>query len=372
MPETLWLVVASFLVLLMQGGFLLLEAGSVRTKNAVNVAQKNISDLTICWVAFSLIGFTVMFGLPSPILFDPILTEVSIPSKNGMPNGAHPLVHFVYQLGFCGATATMISGSVAERMRFVPYLGVTGLVALLIYPIVGWGVWGNHFIDNRSAWLADLGFIDFAGATVIHSLGAWVALIACWQIKPRRGRFSADGKVQKIHGHSAVLSTCGTLLLLIGWVGFNLGGLSPAHEHFGRAFINTLTGACFGALSGMMIGWFLDGGVFNPGRTCNGMIAGLVSVTACAAWVLPIYAVLIATIGGALSQLLAYWLLHHLKIDDPLDVVATHGGAGIWGTLAIAGFVEPEYLSLHSRWHQLGIQIAGAIGIGLYATIIRS
>jgi len=353
--ETLWLLGATLLVLAMQAGFLMLEAGRVRTRNAINVAQKNISDIAISWTVYMFIGFVIMFGIFPPGLF----------SHADNLN----VVQFLYQVSFCGAASTIIAGAVAERMAFRAYLFLTICVAAVVYPVVGWIVWGDLFDHDRAALLADAGFIDFAGGTVVHGVAAWTALVACLMLGPRIDRFDQDGKPNVMPGHNSVLSTFGVLILVIGWFGFNMGQLSPLDSRFGDALLNTASAAAVGAVAGLTLGCYLDRGVFNPGRTANGIIGGLVAVTASVALTPPIMSILLAATGGFVAVLASEVLLHRFKIDDPLDVVATHGIPGAMGTLAVAFVVRPEYLTAPSRLSQLGIQ---ALGVSLVVVVTAS
>jgi len=354
--ETLWVLGATLLVLAMQAGFLMLEAGRVRTRNAVNVAQKNITDVAVSWTVFMFIGFVIMFGIPPPGLF----------SHADNLN----VVQFLYQVSFCGAASTIIAGAVAERMVFRAYLFLTVCVAAIVYPVVGCIVWGDLFDQDRSALLADAGFIDFAGGTVVHGVAAWTALVACLMLGPRIDRFDQNGKPNVMPGHNTVLSTFGVLILVIGWFGFNMGLLSPLDSRFGDALLNTASAAAVGALAGLTLGCYLDRGVFNPGRTANGIIGGLVAVTASVALTPPIISILLAATGGFLAVLASDVILHRFKIDDPLDVFATHGVPGVVGTLAVAYVVRPEYLAAPSRLSQLGIQSLGVIFVLTITTSI--
>jgi|GEM_PF-734150 len=343
--EALWLIVASTLVLSMQIGFLLLEGGRVRAKNSISVAQKNISDLIVSWVCFSLIGFQIMFGV-----------GVSSPESGG----ASPL-QFVFQLGFCATAASIVSGGIAERMRFVNYLMMAAVMAAVIYPIAGWWVWGDLFSAERTAWLAELGFIDFAGATVVHVTGAGAALVGIVMLGPRLGRFDDNGNPLPMASHSSIMSLQGTLILLVGWIGFNGGGLALSDPLLQPVIMNTLTTAAFGAFAGVILGVSLDRGIFNPGRTINGLIGGLVAGTACVHLLNQYQAMVVGVLGGVAAVGAAEWFLTRLKLDDPVDVVATHGVAGVVGTLSVALFAPAGLLVGGSRLMQFGVQLFGIV-----------
>ena len=353
--EQLWLLLATLLVLGMQGGFLLLEAGRVRAKNSVSVAQKNVGDLVVSWTAFFLFGYWLMFGVAGPL-------SPSFPASEALG--------FLFQLGFCSTAASIVSGGVAERMRFVVYLVLVALVAAVIYPLVGRWVWGGLGAGAGGSWLAGLGFVDFAGATVVHGVGAWVALAGILAIGPRLGRFDEQGGVQPIGGHSAVLSLLGLLVLCVGWFGFNGGALSPDDPRFAPTLLATAAAAAFGALAGMLAGAVLDRGVFNPSRVLCGMLGALVTITACADTASSGEAVLLGLAGGLLSTLGAHWLLHRWRLDDPLDVVATHGLSGVLGTLAVAFVGDADALPAGSRLAQAGVQLLGVAVVFAFAFVL--
>ena len=361
LADNLWQLVAAFLVLSMQAGFLLLEAGRVRERNAVSVAQKNASDLSMCWAIFILCGYEFAFGIPSPMHSSNLdLAEVA---------------NFLFQLGFCGAAATIISGAVAERFRFSAYLLLTLIVAGVFYPLAVWSIWGNVMLPDRSAPLADIGFVDFAGGTAVHVLSGGIALAAALIVGPRLGRFSEDGQVNTLHGYSPVLQLLGSLVLMLGWLGFNAGSLSPGNPLFASALINTITAASFGALTGLLLGYFLDQGVFNPNRTINGLLAALVAITAGAPYAQIVEVMVLSVLAAGLALWCSDWLAIKFKIDDPLDVFATHGVAGILGTLAVAWFLPNEMLIAGSRFSQFIIQAFGTFSvlslsfIGSYLTL---
>ena len=348
----LWRFGATILVLAMQAGFLLLEAGNVRSKNSINVAQKNVTDLTLCWVAFLAVGFSIAFGLPSPLW---------------SAESSTPIIEFLFQLGFCGAAATIIAGAVAERMSFAAYAFLTVAVVVLIYPVAAWTAWGNLLITHRPAILADLGFVDFAGGTVVHALAAAVALAAVIQIGPRLGRFTDEGKVVAIAGHSPVLSMLGLTILLIGWFGFNAGALAPGTALFKQTILNTATAACFGAVIALFVGRTIDGGVFAPQRTINGILGGLVIITACGGYPTTLEAAGLGLVGGLVAILGADLVLKKLKLDDPLDVIAVHGFNGVLGTIMVAAFLPVDMLAGGSRLTQLGVQSLGAGALAVVA-----
>ena len=323
----------------------MLEGGRVRSKNSINVAQKNVSDLMVAWVCFFLFGFAIMYSIPMPS------SGESIPSP----------LHFLFQLGFCATAASIVSGGVAERMRFIPYLVIAAVMGAFLYPIVGRMAWGDTYVESPFTFLADIGFVDFAGGTVVHAIGGWAALIAILMIGPRTDRFDKNGKPQPMPSSNSIMSLQGALILCFGWIGFNAGSISVADPKLAEVVTNTFSTAAFGAAGGAIVGAYLDRGVFNPARTINGLIGGLVTSTA-AIHVMSAYeAMFFGIVGGALATACGHYLLVRFKIDDPVDVVATHGIPGTFGTLLFAFVAPVELLVGQSRLMQFGVQLFGSI-----------
>lgn len=348
--DHVWTMLAAALVLFMQCGFLLLEAGLVRSKNSINVAQKNLTDFLIAASGFWLVGFALMFG---PSLGGWVGTGGF--AFDGLPDWT--FTFFVFQMVFCGTAATIMSGSVAERMTFSGYLWGTCISALLIYPVFGHWAWGNLLVADNPAWLADLGFIDFAGSTVVHSIGAWVGLAGIVVLGPRLGRYDADGRPQPIHGHSPVLATSGALILLVGWVGFNGGSTTAGTPAFAHIVTNTILSGTFGGLVAMLVGRYFDG-LFSPMWPINGMLAGLVAITAGCDVVGTHGAIVI----GASSGLVVYGAtlaMERMGLDDSIGAVPVHGVTGAWGTLLLALVAPADALAGGSHLTQLGIQAIG-------------
>ena len=364
-----WMLICAILVLFMQAGFLLLEAGVVRSKNSINVAQKNASDFVICGVIFFLFGFQITFGEGSSPFF-------GFGGIEPMQGNASALVVMIYQFGFCATAATIISGAVAERMKFSSYLCLAIFVAAMIYPMFAHIVWGNAILTDNPAYLADKGFIDFAGSTVVHSTAAWVALAAIIVLGARRDRFDADNKPREINGHSSVLAFLGTVILLIGWIGFNAGAIKPEAPILPQIIANTIVAASFGATAGMILGYVLDRGLFKPMATIIGLLGGLVAITAGVSIVSIAGAALIGIAGGGIAIIGSYVLAHVFKLDDPLDVVPVHGMAGIAGTLLLVALGDETQMVNNSRFDQFLVQLEG-IGLnfiwsfGLGYTFLR-
>jgi len=352
--DLVWILICAALVMLMQGGFAFLESGMVRAKNSINVAIKNLTDFCLSFGLFFVIGFGLMFGstvggvLGKPILF---LFGYDSPFQ---------LAFFMFQVVFCGTAITIISGAVAERTRFSAYLMVAALVSVLIYPIAGHWAWGG--LDgnaNATGWLAELGFIDFAGSTVVHSVGGWCALAAVLVIGPRIGRFDSDRPIQ---GHNLPMVTLGVLLLWFGWFGFNGGSTLEANDTIPLILVNTSIAASFGGLGSLALSWTIMKRADAP-QVLNGVLAGLVGITASADIQTPLTALIIGVIAGGVS-FGGSMLLERLRIDDAVGAVPVHCFAGVWGTIAVALFGD---LGGASRIHQLFIQLLGIAVTALWA-----
>jgi len=356
--DSLWLTLSTFLVLLMQVGFLLLEGGRVRSKNSINVAQKNAADLAVSWVCFMSFGFLLMFGANPP------LTDAS----QAIYKSPSPM-EFIYQLAFCAAAASIISGAVAERMSFKAYLLLTVAVSGFIYPLVGRMIWGDTFNLEVTSWLYENGFKDFAGSTVVHGVGGWAGLIAIIMLGARHGRFDENGNPNALPSNSSVLALTGVLLLLFCWIGFNGGSISPSDPKLQRTLLNTLTGAAAGGLCSMLLGAWLDKGIFNPSRICTGLIGSLVACTAAADQMYTVQAIAVGAMGGMIATYAAEILLVKFKLDDPIDVVSSHGIVGAFGTLMVA-FVGPvSALPTGSRLNQFGIQLLGVVLVFAFVSL---
>ncbi|MFK7995849.1 MAG: EAL domain-containing protein [Granulosicoccus sp.] len=355
---------ATVLVLSMQAGFLMLEGGRVRAKNSINVAQKNVTDMMIVWAVFFSGGSLLMFGASISSLVGDAALEATVTHSELTP------LHFIFQVAFCSTAATIVSGAVAERITFRAYLAITVVVAGLIYPIAGRLVWGNIYNPEVSAWLADLGFIDFAGATVVHGVGAWVGLVAILMIGPRIGRFDEDGKPRVMPAHNAVIALFGVFILLIGWLGFNGGSVSPEDPRLSRILFNTITAGVFGGCAGMLMGVLMDKGVFNPARVISGLLGGLVACTASIHFLSMHEAMVIGATGGGIATYAAQALLYRYKLDDPLDVVATHGIAGALGTLSVAFVMPVSAMQSQSRLVQFGVQLTGIVVIAVFTCLV--
>lgn len=352
-----WVLISALLVMLMQGGFCCLESGLVRQKNSINVAVKNLVDFCLSSVVFWLFGFALMFG-------DSWRGWVGTSQFLGDRGDAPYLAaFFLFQLVFCGTATTILSGAVAERMRFSGYVAAALLTAGVIYPFYGHWAWGGVLDpDGPQGWLAERGFIDFAGASVVHSIGGWVALAALIVIGPRIGRFGR--RPARLLPRSVPMATLGVFLLWFGWFGFNGGSTLAFTEAVPAVLIVTLFGGAAGGLAATAASRVTLGRV-DVTRVLNGVIAGLVSVTA-GAHVLSDGAALVAGAVGGVVSVLATAMLERRRIDDVVGAVPAHLIAGIWGTLAVALLGDGDLLA-HGRLEQFAVQCLGVTVAAAFA-----
>lgn len=357
-----WVLVATALIALMQIGFMLLECGMVRSKTTINVAQKNLADFMISVGGFWLFGFALMFGgtLGGWVGFSPAFLALDTSDST-------VILFFVFQAMFCGTAATIVSGAVAERCSFWAYVVLAAAVGALIYPVMGHWAWGSALIDGNETLLGQFGFMDFAGATVVHSTGAWVALAAIMVIGGRIGRFEEDGTVNPISGHSPVLSGAGAGLLLVGWIGFNGGSTFAMTEAVAPIVANTLIAAVFGGIGGLIYGMRADGGKLHVDRSINGILGGLVAVTAGPDVFGTSSAAAVGLIGGLVAQYTNYVVLHVWKLDDVVGAIGVHGFSGAVGTILVAVFAPVEALAAGGRIAQLAVQIGGVLACFVWA-----
>ncbi|HSH04843.1 MAG TPA: ammonium transporter [Anaerolineae bacterium] len=368
--DTIWLFIGAFLVFWMQAGFAMVESGFTRAKNAANILMKNMVDFAGGALVYFAIGFGLMYGSSQAGLFGTdrfFLSDMTDIASTS----AYSWVDFLFQLMFAAAAATIVSGAVAERMKFKAYLIYSVVITGLIYPISGHWHWGQ-------GWLANLGFIDFAGSTLVHAVGGFAALAGAMLLGPRIGKYGKDGSVNVIPGHSLTLAALGVFILWMGWFGFNAGstlsGMNP-----GIAFIavTTTLAASAGVVSALGINWLRTG---HPSTemALNGALAGLVAITAGAASVTPIGAVIIGFIAGGVLVYGIYFVEYILRVDDPVGAVVVHGFNGVWGTIAVGLFAAPGAGKLTDMGEiaglfygggiaQLQVQLLGTVVISLWA-----
>ena len=365
MTDVMWVAVCAALVLVMQAGFLCLEAGLTRAKNSINVAVKNLADFAVAAGLFWAIGFGVMFGATRGGWAG---TTLFAPDVGPGGAGVWTAAFFLYQVMFCGTAVTIISGAVAERVRFGGYLWVAALTSALIYPVFGHWAWGGALVGGAGGWLQRLGFADFAGSTVVHAVGGWVALVACLVVGPRAGRFGdgaggAGARSAAIHGSNLPLAMLGALLLLVGWLGFNGGGKLALTPAVPGILANTVLAAVAGAVASMALGW-ASAGRPHPTGLVYGFLAGLVAITAGCHAVAAAEAVAIGAVGAVACSACAK-LLERLEIDDAVGAVPIHLAAGVWGTLAVGLLGDLDVLGTGlSRPGQVAVQAAGVAACG--------
>lgn len=338
--NTLWVLMAGALVFLMQAGFAMLETGMVRAKNAVNVMMKNYIDLCVGTLLFWLVGYGLMFGDNPSGYFGTTMFGLS-----SAPDWDYTLIFF--QIMFAATAATIVSGAMAERTNYIAYLiGTCGITAF-IYPVFGSWAWNDH------GWLKQMGFIDFAGSTVVHSVGGWCALAAVILLGPRLGRFSDKGEARSVPGHNLSFIAIGGFLLWFGWFGFNGGSTLAAGANVGHILLNTHMAGAAGAVGAIVLSVLMRQPILLT-STVNGSIAGLVAITAgCASMQVP-YAIVTGAIGGGLS-VLGVMLLEKLRLDDVVGAVSVHGICGVWGTLAAGLFLTGNMYNPQ----QIMVQLAG-------------
>ncbi|MBR9884181.1 MAG: ammonium transporter [Oceanospirillales bacterium] len=358
--NALWLLLAAVLVLVMQGGFLCLESGLTRSKNAINVALKNAFDLLVTTVLFWLVGFSLMFGR-----YDGAMPDISLLAADFSQHDFWVAAFFFFELTFCATAATILSGAIAERTRFATYILLTALIAVMIYPLFGHLAWGGS-LNGEPGYLAAQGFIDFAGSTVVHSLGGWVALAAIIMIGPRHGRF-VNGKPQSIPSSNLPFAMLGMMFFIIGWIGFNGGSTLEFSTAIPGIIVNTLIAATVGGMSGMVMGLGKRQDNQSPQLTINGTLAGLVAITAGCHAVSTTEAALIGAVGALCMRGMELVMIR-LQLDDAISATPVHLGAGIWGTLAVGIFGDPDILGTGLDWSgQVLAQVKGIVICGIWA-----
>ncbi|BCJ86891.1 ammonium transporter [Effusibacillus dendaii] len=348
--NTVWVVLAAAMIVFMEGGFSLLEAGLVRTKNAVNVTMKIFVDLTFGALAFYLVGFAFMFGGDwSGVLG----IDFSATSTGVTPNQLPISAFVLFQIAFAMAVASIISGAVAERMKFSAYIVTVMVVCGILYPISGHWIWGG-------GWLQQLGMKDFAGSAAIHAMGGFAAFALAMVLGPRKNRFNKDGSVNVFAPSNIPLASAGAFILWFGWFGFNAGStLNALDSNLSHIALNTFLAAASGGASAVLY-TMARFKVADPSMAINGSLAGLVAITAGCAYVGPKSAILIGFIAGVLVILATGWV-DKMKVDDPVGAVAVHGFNGAFGTIAVGLFDTQQGLFFTGSSKLLMVQIAGVL-----------
>lgn len=347
--DTVWTLMTAFLVFFMNLGFAMLESGFCRAKNVVTVLAKNFIVFAVSSLAFLIIGFGIMFGDGTPFFGTQGLWFVGGPDNSPATGEAYKGVYsslnwtgtplwakFFFQLVFAGTAATIVSGAVAERIKFGAFYIFSFLMVGFIYPVVGHWIWGG-------GWLAKIGMFDFAGSTQVHSIGGWAALAGAMLLGPRIGKYSKEGKINPIPGHSIALATLGTFVLWFGWFGFNPGSTMAADFNaIARIAVTTNTAAAAGAVAASVMAWIFLG---KPDLTMilNGSLAGLVAITAPCAFVSVPSSLIIGLVAGVVV-VLSVLFFDRVKVDDPVGAISVHLACGVWGTLALGLFAQDQFM----------------------------
>ena len=370
--NVVWTLIAGILVFTMQAGFALVETGFTRAKNAANIMMKNLMDFAAGSIAFYILGAALMFGATKA---SGLLGWGGL----GMPTlangeGSWDWTFLFFQTMFAATAATIVSGAVAERIEFKSYLIYSVIVSAIVYPVSGHWMWGGLAGDGSKGWLELMGFHDFAGSTVVHSVGGWIALAGAIALGPRIGKYRPDGKANPIPGHSLVLGTLGVFLLWIGWFGFNPGSYTQGIGSIGRVAMTTNLAACAGTVAALVTAWAIMG---KPDLTMalNGSLAGLVAITAPCDLVTANSAIIIGLIAGILV-VFSVFFFDKVHIDDPVGAVSVHCVNGVWGTLSVGLFAAPTAANYGNEmvglfygggFKFLGIQLLGVGTTALWA-----
>ncbi|MCA1943759.1 MAG: ammonium transporter [Desulfovibrio sp.] len=361
----LWTLLAAILVMFMQPGFAMVECGFTRAKNAGNILMKNFLDFAAGSVVFFLVGFGLMFGADQAGFLG--TSGFLLDGATGTDaDGQWTLTFWFFQSVFAATAATIVSGAIAERTRFLAYILISVVVTGIIYPISGHWAWGNLWLgDNGGGWLVDMGFIDFAGSTVVHSVGGWVGLAGAMVLGPRIGKYTKDGQARAIPGHNIPLAALGVFILWFGWFGFNPGSTTVAGGEIGYIAVNTSLAACAGLLAAMTTTWIRFGKP-DPSMSMNGALAGLVGITAGCFEVAPVGALIIGFLTGILVVLSVECIDKVLKIDDPVGAVSVHGVCGAFGTVAVAFLAHPGYGSATGLLYggEISLLVTQLVGVG--------
>ncbi len=355
-----WTCVAAFLVFFMQAGFAMVESGFTRAKNTVNIMMKNLMDFSIGTVAFFLIGFGLMFGVSNGV-FGTTLFGLS---GADWASGDWNFTFLIFQTVFAGTAATIVSGAMAERTKFTGYLAYSVVICAVIYPVFGSWAWGG--LLDGGGWLEALGFCDFAGSTVVHSVGGWLALAGAVVLGPRIGKYGPNRQVNALPGHNIALGALGVFILWFGWFGFNPGSTTLGDGHIGRIAVTTNLAAAGGAIAALLTAWITTGKP-DGSMTLNGALAGLVAITAGCATVTGGGALLIGLLGGVLVVLSILFIDRVLHVDDPVGAISVHGVCGAWGTLACGLFNIDGGLFYGGGLDLLGIQVIGVVAAFVWA-----
>ncbi len=353
-----WTCVAAFLVFFMQAGFAMVEAGFTRAKNACNIMMKNLMDFSVGTIMWFLVGFGFMFGAGNGFI------GLNYFAASDFSANDLNWTFWIFQCVFAGTAATIVSGAMAGRTKFSGYLVYSAFICAVIYPISGHWMWGSLF-GPGSGWLEAKGFVDFAGSTVVHSCGAWLALAGAITLGPRIGKYTREGKSKPIPGHNIPIAALGVFILWFGWFGFNPGSTTTGDSSIGYIAMTTNLAAAAGAITAMIISWVRFGKP-DVSMSLNGVLAGLVAITAGCNDVTPIGAIIIGGVAGILVVLAVEFIDKVLKIDDPVGAVSVHGVCGAWGTLSLCFFLKDgSSASVGVQLLGIACMFAWSFGLGM-------
>ena len=368
MADTLWVLVAAFLVFFMQAGFAMVESGFTRAKNAVNILMKNLMDFSMGSIAYWAIGFAIMFGAGNAFMGT---SGWFVPSDSGVFSALEwssvpTHAAWLFQLVFAATAATIVSGAMAERTQFKSYLIYSVFITGLIYPIVGHWIWGGGWLDG--GWIESLDVSDFAGSTVVHSTGGWLALTGAIVLGPRLGKYDSEGKPRPIAGHNLPLAALGVFILWLGWFGFNPGSQMGADAGpIASIAVTTNIAAAAGAITAMITAWLFLGKP-DAGMSLNGALAGLVTITAGCASVSPTSAAIMGALGG-IVVVLSVLLFEKLRVDDPVGAISVHGTCGALGTLLLGFFDMESGVFFGGGFGLLWSQFVGVVAVLVWCLI---
>lgn len=367
--DTVWVILAAMLVFWMQPGFALVEAGFTRSKNTANILMKNFFDFMAGTLLFWFIGFGVMFGEGSFMGLPNFFSLDFYPDSN-IPKECF----LVFQTVFCATAATIVSGAMAERTKFYMYIIYFILITAIVYPVSGHWTWGGGWLNDLSFMGIDAGFHDFAGSTIVHSVGGWLALVGAWCLGPRLGKYGKDGKSKAIPGHNLTFAALGVFILWLGWFGFNPGSQLAAEGSenataISHVLLTTNIAAAVGGLASLFVSW-LKYGKPSLSLSLNGMLAGLVGITAGCDLVSPVGAAFIGLICGTVMIFSVEFIDRVLKIDDPVGASSVHGVCGFPGTILVGFFATDGGVLYSGKFDILSAQLVGALTVSGWAIVM--
>ena len=359
--NNVWVLICAALVFIMHAGFACVEAGMTQSKNTANIIMKNFMTIAIGSLCYYIIGYSLMYGMDvGGIIGSPFLGIMSDGYANSDILSLN--VFWFFQAVFAATCATIVSGAIAERMKFGVYLGFCLVMCTVIYPVTGHWIWGG-------GWLYNLGFTDFAGSTAVHAVGGFSALIGAKLVGARAGKYPHRGAVKTIPGHSIPLGALGVLLLWFGWFGFNCGSGLTADGDIGLVAVNTILAGAAGAVGALSLS-ILKNRHLDVGMTLNGCLAGLVGITAGCNFVDPWAAIAIGALSGVVMLFAVEMFDGRFKIDDPVGAISVHGITGAFGTICVGIFAAQNGVIPAGQWDLLWVQILGVAACGAFAMLV--